>query len=248
MPFRDTPLYFIESVRTNGYNLHRMAITCAILVFAAVLPFTSCTQQQPEATPIPAAWEGELLALGEDSLTIYNAEDGQILVPAEVAPLTEDSLQGMQPDEVWGETTAPYVGRFTLSETVAMDDGSIGTLQIPRVGLTVSVHEAEDTIEAMTHGVAHMPETSAWNGHVAIAGHNRGANTYFGRIHELVPGDTITYTTAQGARTYQVTGSLIIDHMDWSHFNRTNDNRLTLLTCIDNKPTQRLIVQAVETT
>ena len=37
-----------------------------------------------------------------------------------------------------------------------------------------------------------------------------------------------------------------IDSYDWSCLNSTNDNRITLITCIDDKPDKRLVVQAVE--
>ena len=37
-----------------------------------------------------------------------------------------------------------------------------------------------------------------------------------------------------------------IDETDWSMLGRTEDNRITMTTCIDGEPSKRLVVQAVE--
>lgn len=39
---------------------------------------------------------------------------------------------------------------------------------------------------------------------MAIAGHNRGVNNHFGKIHTLDIGDTIKLTTQLGTRSYEV--------------------------------------------
>jgi len=37
-----------------------------------------------------------------------------------------------------------------------------------------------------------------------------------------------------------------IGEKDWSYFSYTEDSRITMITCIKDKPTKRLCVQAVE--
>lgn len=59
-------------------------------------------------------------------------------------------------------------------------------------------------------------------------------------------GDTITYTTVYGTRTYQVTMVKIIANNDWSYLQSTADNRVTITTCLANHPESRVMVQAVE--
>ena len=44
----------------------------------------------------------------------------------------------------------------------------------------------------------------------------------------------------------EVTEIKEIDETDWSMLGRTEDNRITMTTCIDGKPSKRLVVQAVE--
>ncbi len=57
----------------------------------------------------------------------------------------------------------------------------------------------------MKKGLGHYSSTSAWDGNiVGVCGHNRGAKYTIGSIKDLEIGDTITYTTIYGTRTYEV--------------------------------------------
>jgi sortase A len=67
-----------------------------------------------------------------------------------------------------------------------------------------------------------------------------------GSIKDLNIGDTITYTTIYGTRTYAVTLVKTISNTDWSYLQTTSDNRITLTTCLADQPTKRVCVQAVE--
>lgn len=134
---------------------------------------------------------------------------------------------------------------YTSVEGMAYKDGSIGTVKIPSLGINMKVWEGE-TAASMKKGLGHYTSTSAWNGNVAVCGHNRGAQYVIGSIKDLKPGDTITYTTVYGTRTYQVTTVQIIANTDWSYLQATADNRITLTTCLANHPESRVCVQAVE--
>lgn len=124
-------------------------------------------------------------------------------------------------------------------------DGSIGTLSIPKIKLTTKIYEGE-TNENMRKGAGHFTNTSAWDGNVAFAGHNRGFSAYFAGIKDLINGDKITYTTAYGVRTYQVFLKEKISDTDTSYLNWSDENILTMITCIANEPSYRLCVQARE--
>lgn len=63
---------------------------------------------------------------------------------------------------------------------------------------------------------------------------------------DLQLGDTITYTTKLGTRTYQVATVETIGNDDWSYLQATMDNRLTITTCLADHPENRVCVQAVE--
>ena len=64
---------------------------------------------------------------------------------------------------------------------------------------------------------------------------------YFEKIKDLKLGDEIYYKTQ-----YEVISSTIIDETDWSYLQETEENKITLITCVRNKPNKRLCVQAIE--
>ena len=160
-------------------------------------------------------------------------------------PLTElviDGTGGSGP-----VTTTPVIQQpgYTSVSGMAYKDGSIGTVKIPKLGISVKVWEGETTA-SMAKGLGHYSSTSAWLGNVGVCGHNRGAKYNIGSIKNLVAGDIITYTTIYGTRTYQVTMVKTIANNDWSYLQGTADNRITLTTCLENQPAKRICVQAVE--
>ena len=134
---------------------------------------------------------------------------------------------------------------LTTIEQVQQEDGSIGTLSIPSIGLKVTAYDG-DTFAAMKKGIGHIASTSCWNGNIALVGHNRGTSSHFGRLKKLQPGDEMSYTTKLGTRTYVVDSVSKISDTDWSKLQYTSDNRLTLITCVEDVGSQRLCVQAVE--
>lgn len=134
---------------------------------------------------------------------------------------------------------------LTTIEQVRNSDGSIGVLRIPTINLTVTAFDG-DTFTAMKKGVGHLPSTSCWNGNIGLVGHNRGTNDYFGDLKKLKIGDEMTYTTNLGTRTYVVKSITKISDTNWSRLQYTSDNRLTLITCVEDVPNKRLCVQAVE--
>ncbi|MBO8434287.1 MAG: class D sortase [Tyzzerella sp.] len=134
---------------------------------------------------------------------------------------------------------------LTTIEQVRNSDGSIGVLRIPTINLTVTAFDG-DTFTAMKKGVGHLPSTSCWNGNIGLVGHNRGTNDYFGDLKKLEIGDEMTYTTNLGTRTYVVKSITKISDTDWSRLQYTSDNRLTLITCVEDVPDKRLCIQAVE--
>ena len=126
-------------------------------------------------------------------------------------------------------------------------DGSIlGILTIEKIGLKAQVKEGS-TQEILLKYIGHMPETAKYEGNIGLAAHNRGTEyAYFARLNELEEGDKIIYKTKFYERTYVVTKKVVIYDTDWSYLKNTKDNRITMITCIANKPNQRLCVQAVK--
>ena len=124
-------------------------------------------------------------------------------------------------------------------------NGSLGTLKIPAIGLSVKVYEGTGSA-ALAKGAGHFSNSTLWEGNCCLAAHNRGTNNYFGKIHTLESGDTITWTTKLGTRTYEVVSVEKVLETDTSGTAATSDNRLTLYTCVRNQREYRWMVQAVE--
>ena len=125
------------------------------------------------------------------------------------------------------------------------EDGSIGTLYVERTGKTIKVYEGED-LSNLKIGAGHFSSTSAWDGNVALAGHNRGGSAYFSFVKDLQNGDKLTYTTKYGTRTYEVYSKTQINEYDNLPLSWSAENMLTLITCVADVPELRFCAQARE--
>lgn len=186
-----------------------------------------------------------------DSNTIEISEDGFTVIEPEPAENSGGKEDLIAEAAVFVPQTGPDdaadAGNYTLPEKAALKDGSIGVLTIDSIGVSAPVFETDDEMEAMRKGVAHYKTTSAWNGNIGLCAHNGTASyCWFRDLHKVEKGDMVTYQTALGTRTYQVSEIKEIEETDWSMLGRTEDNRITMTTCIDDKPSKRLVVQAVE--
>lgn len=84
-------------------------------------------------------------------------------------------------------------------------------------------------------------------GNVGLAAHNRGYPVnYFAKLKELEEGDEIIYKTKYGQKVYEVTLITIIEDTDWSYLQDTDENTITLITCVENKPNKRRCIQGKE--
>jgi sortase A len=140
----------------------------------------------------------------------------------------------------------------TTSQTTALnttlwyyEDSSIGTLYVSSTQKTIKVYEGED-LTNLAKGAGHFASTSAWDGNVALAGHNRGSNAYFSFVKDLNNGDTLIYKTKYGVRTYKVYSKIQVSELDASSLSWSAENKLTLITCVANVPELRYCVQALE--
>ena len=125
------------------------------------------------------------------------------------------------------------------------EDGTIGTLFVTRTGKTIRVYEGEE-LSNLAKGAGHFSSTSSWDGNVALAGHNRGGSAYFSFIKDILNGDTLTYTTKYGARTYKVISKTQINEWDNLPLAWSAENILTLITCVAGVPDSRYSVVARE--
>jgi len=150
-------------------------------------------------------------------------------------------------DSGTADFTTSIIGYTDVTGDLYYAGGHLGTLKIPAIGVSVKIYQGTDSA-TLAKGAGHFTDTSIWSGNVCLAGHNRGANSCFGEIHTLHIGDEIILTTKLGTRTYHVTGVEKISETDNSGTASTNDNRITLYTCVRNESTCRWCVTAEEGT
>ena len=144
------------------------------------------------------------------------------------------------------QTDKEYINAIYEKDEKIEDESVLGILIIEKINLKATVKEGS-TEEILSQYIGHMPETAKYDGNIGLAAHNRGnAYSYFARINELEKGDKIIYKTKFYERTYVVTKKKVIYDTDWSYLQTTKDNRITMITCIKDKPNQRLCIQAVE--
>lgn len=136
-----------------------------------------------------------------------------------------------------------YTGYTEVTDDLYYSGGHLGTLKIPELDLSVRIYQGTGS-STLAKGVGHFTETSIWDGNVALAAHNRGANSYFSEIHTLELGDRITLTTKLGVRTYEVYSVSKVSETDTSALASSTDNLLTLYTCVRNQSQYRWCVQA----
>ena len=131
-------------------------------------------------------------------------------------------------------------------ETKVEKAKNIWQVEIPAINLVAPISEGTSQ-EVMLEYVGHFEDTSKWNGNIGLAAHNRGFPiNYFARLKDLQIGNEIIYKTKQGTKKYKVNLIKTIEDTDWSYLQKSKENKITLITCVANKPNQRLCIQGIE--
>ena len=119
-------------------------------------------------------------------------------------------------------------------------------LEIPCINLKANIKEGT-TKEIMDDYIGHFEETSKDIGNIGLAAHNRGyKNNYFENLKKLKEGDIIKYKYKNVKREYVVEKHIIIKDTDWTNLEETDENIITLITCVENQPEYRRCIQGIE--
>lgn len=184
------------------------------------------------------------------SPTSYTLNAGERLTPNLVSGSTTGTVGGTGGVTILpsngvesGSWSYQPIGYTAVTSDLYYSGGYLATLKIPTLGLSVKVYQGTDS-DALRKGAGHFASTSIWDGNVAIAGHNRGVNNHFGKIHTLDIGDTIKLTTKLGTRAYEVYAVYKVSVDDMSVLNDSSENIITLVTCVRDQPAYRWCVQA----
>lgn len=160
--------------------------------------------------------------------------------------IIEENVQNIEVIEVVQNeiVNQEVIGKIEQSDIV-VPEGAVGILKIDKINLCQKVAEGH-SLEVLKTDLRHVDETAYYKGNIGILGHNNGNAGYFKRLNELTLNDEIQYITENGTMKYKVSEITEIEDTDWSKLSKTEDNRITLITCVRNVPTKRYCVQAVE--
>ena len=149
-------------------------------------------------------------------------------------------------NEVIGIEKQENVEKTEEKEITEKQEKSKWYLEIPKINLKADIEEGT-TKEIMENYIGHFEETSKDIGNVGLAAHNRGyKNNYFKNLKTLKEGDSIFYTYQGITKEYLVTEHVIIKDTDWSYLENTEENIITLITCVENEPEYRRCIQGKE--
>jgi sortase A len=115
------------------------------------------------------------------------------------------------------------------AEPALVDGGSIGEIQIPRLGLTAMVVQGESAA-ILQRAVGHLATTAlpGESGNVVLAGHR---DTFFRPLKQVHAGDAITLKTRDGDFDYLVESTAVVRPSDVRVLQATVRRTLTLITC-----------------
>jgi LPXTG-site transpeptidase (sortase) family protein len=131
-------------------------------------------------------------------------------------------------------------------ETKVIEVAETWQIEIPKISLIANIAEGT-TKDILNKYVGHFENTSRKEGNIGLAAHNRGYEVnYFKDLKLLTKGDEIKYKYNELEKTYEVEKCRIIKDTEWEYLEETEENRLTLITCVENQPEYRRCIQAVE--
>ncbi len=156
----------------------------------------------------------------------------------------ENSLEKIIPDHVNIELVMP--NNNILQEKEYAENKENWQIEIPKINLIAPIAEGT-SMNIMNKYVGHFEETPKSNGNIGLAAHNRGYEVnYFNNLKLLSKGDLIIYTYNGEISKYTVNEIGIIKDTDWSKLQESKQDKLTLITCLENKPEYRRYVQAIK--
>ena len=136
------------------------------------------------------------------------------------------------------------------NDSAVLPSGSlIGSLEIPRIGLSAVIGEGDDDA-TLKVAIGHLPDTPMpWHdGNSAFAGHR---DTFFRALQHVRVDDELRVSTGRGDFRYQVRETMVVGPNAVWVLDPTEQPTLTLITCYPfsyvGKAPRRFIVRAERT-
>jgi len=106
---------------------------------------------------------------------------------------------------------------------------TLAILRIPSTGTEVAVFDSTSKT-ALNRGSGHVPQTAipGTEGNIAVAGHRDG---FFRSLKDIEIGAEIVLTTLESEQFFRVTETMVVDPLDVSVLDPTEQTVITLITC-----------------
>lgn len=119
----------------------------------------------------------------------------------------------------------------------------IWNIKIPNIDLIAPIKDGTD-VNTLNEYVGHFENSGYILGNISLAAHNRGYPVnYFKDVKSLKVGDIIIYEFKDLKLNYKIDLIRIINDTDVAVVENTKENKITLITCVENNPEKRMCVQ-----
>ena len=127
------------------------------------------------------------------------------------------------------------------------DNDVISKLTIPDILLKNAPIKEGTELSILSEAIGHFKSTSIYSGNVGLASHNSGGKgDYFKNLKNIKIGSEIYYQSQYGVKRYIVVNKEIIEETDFTYLEDSDENKITLITCVAGQREKRLCVQAIE--
>jgi sortase A len=218
-----------DDIRARGFGRRRFLLGAASTVVlgagtGAAVVF-GADRDSPESTPDPTPHK----------TTGPTAEAPVTTSPTEatVPPVEAVPVELPDPDGPPADAYAP------------VPVNQIGSIAIPKIQLDHAVYEGV-WLTVLDEGPGHWPGSAMPGqlGNTVFPGHRVTHSHPFRRLDELVPGDEITFTIANGTHTYTVRETLIVTPKDMWVVDSNPTAEVTLIACHPpHSARQRIVVK-----
>lgn len=182
---------------------------------------------------------------GNGILPNYTAINGQEKISRkEVALMMCNAFEKAGWDTTAMEEILKEVKSNPLPQATAIPGELLGYITIPSINLNKNPVRDGHDLETLKKSIGHFTTSAIWDGNVSMLAHNRDYTYDFRNLNKVKQGDTVIYESRFGKREYTVTSITNIAETDWKLIEEdTPKNCLTLVTCIEDKPSLRLLVR-----
>ena len=160
-------------------------------------------------------------------------------------------IQEKFPKDIFFKITEIYTKneQTVLNEKEEIDDQEDienWYIEIPKINLKAPIAEGTDK-NILNKNVGHFSNTDLKEGNIGLAGYNKGGkNNYFENLKNLKIDDEIIYKYENYKKIYIIDKIEIIKNTNWRYLNKTDENKITLITGIENETEYRRCIQATE--